>query len=75
MAVLGDAIHSSVDAVNNLFGPAVVRVAANAPDEQHPYGHAKSETLEALVIVMLLSVSIFELARGAIARLAYIEPC
>lgn len=69
LAVLGDAIHSSVDVVNNLFGLAVVRVAAKGPDEDHPYGHAKFETLGALVIVVLLSVSIFELARGAVTRL------
>lgn len=70
LAVLGDAIHSSVDVINNLFGLAMIRVAAKAPDADHPYGHAKFETLGALVIVVLLSVSIFELGRGAVARLA-----
>jgi cation diffusion facilitator family transporter len=70
LAVFGDAIHSSADAVNNLLGLAVVRVAAKAPDAEHPYGHAKFETLGALVIVMMLSVSIFELARSAVGRLA-----
>src|SRR5688572_2805953 len=69
LAVFGDAIHSSVDVVNNLFGLAVIRVAAKGPDAEHPYGHAKFETLGALLIVVLLSVSIFELARGAVTRL------
>jgi cation diffusion facilitator family transporter len=69
LAVFGDAIHSSVDVTNNLFGLAVVRLAAKGPDEDHPYGHAKFETLGALLIVVLLSVSIFELVRGAVARL------
>lgn len=69
LAVVGDAIHSSVDAVNNLFGLAVVQLAAKGPDDEHPYGHAKFETLGALLIVVLLSVSIFELVRGAIMRL------
>jgi cation diffusion facilitator family transporter len=58
-----------VDAVNNLFGLAVVRLASKAPDEDHPYGHAKFETLGALLIALLLSLSIFELVRGAVARL------
>jgi cation diffusion facilitator family transporter len=69
LAVFGDALQSSVDAVNNLFAIAVVRVASKAPDEDHPYGHAKFETLGALLIALLLALSIFELVRGAIARL------
>lgn len=69
LAVFGDALQSSVDAVNNLFGLAVVRLASKAPDEDHPYGHAKFETLGALLIALLLSLSIFELVRGAVARL------
>jgi cation diffusion facilitator family transporter len=47
----------------------VVRLASKAPDEDHPYGHAKFETLGALLIALLLALSIFELVRGAIARL------
>ncbi|HEX7337297.1 MAG TPA: cation diffusion facilitator family transporter, partial [Gemmatimonadales bacterium] len=69
LAVFGDALQSSVDAVNNLFALFVVRVASKAPDEDHPYGHAKFETLGALLIALLLALSIFELVRGAIGRL------
>jgi cation diffusion facilitator family transporter len=69
LAVFGDALQSSVDSANNLFAIFVVRVAAKAPDEEHPYGHAKFETLGALLIALLLALSIFELVRGAITRL------
>jgi cation diffusion facilitator family transporter len=69
LAVFGDALQSSVDAVNNLFAIFVVRVAYKAPDEDHPYGHAKFETLGALLIALLLALSIFELVRGALVRL------
>lgn len=69
LAVFGDALQSSVDAVNNLFALFVVRLASKAPDEEHPYGHAKFETLGALLIALLLALSIFELVRGAIGRL------
>jgi cation diffusion facilitator family transporter len=69
LAVFGDALQSSVDAANNFFAIAVVRLASKAPDEDHPYGHAKFETLGALLIALLLALSIFELVRGAIARL------
>jgi len=69
LAVLGDAIHSSVDALNNVLGLAVMRVASKGPDAEHPYGHAKFESLGALLVVVFLSVTIFELMKGAIGRL------
>jgi len=69
LAVIGDAVHSSVDAVYNVLGLIVVRVAAQAPDAEHPYGHRKFETLGALGICVVLSVTCFELVRSAIGRL------
>jgi len=69
LSVLADAAHSSVDAFNNLMGLMLARVAAQAPDEEHPYGHAKFETLGALAIVAFLSITVYELVGAAIGRL------
>lgn len=69
LGVLGDAVHSSVDATNNVLALAVIWIAARAPDEDHPYGHEKFETLGALAIVVFLSITCFELAKGAVTRL------
>jgi cation diffusion facilitator family transporter len=74
LSVLGDAVHSSVDALNNVLALVVVRVAAREPDDDHPYGHGKFETLGALAIVGFLSVTCFELARGAVGRLTATHP-
>lgn len=74
LAVLGDALHSSVDAVNNVLALVVVRVAARAPDEDHPYGHGKFESLGALALVGFLSITCFELARGAVEHLVGSHP-
>lgn len=74
LAVLGDTLHSAVDALNNVLALVVVRVASKAPDEDHPYGHGKFETLGALLIVGFLSITCFELVRGAIGRLAQTHP-
>src|SRR5437870_10766334 len=68
LAVFGGALDSSVDALNNVLALIVVRVAAKAPDEDHPYGHGKFETLGALAIVGFLSVTCFELVRQAVYR-------
>ncbi|MGH7531035.1 MAG: cation diffusion facilitator family transporter [Gemmatimonadales bacterium] len=69
LAVLGDALHSSVDSLYNVLGLIVIRVAAQGPDEDHPYGHRKFETLGALAIVIFLSITCFELVRSAVLKL------
>jgi len=69
LAVLGDGVHASVDALNNVIALVVMRVASVGPDADHPYGHGKFETLGALIIVGFLSVSCFELVKGAAASL------
>src|SRR5574342_857138 len=69
LAILGSAVDSCVDALNNVLALIVVRVAAKEPDEDHPYGHGKSETLGALAIVGFLSITCFGLVRGAVNHL------
>lgn len=69
LSVLGAALESSLDLLNNVVGMILVSVAARAPDETHPYGHAKFETLGALAIVTFLSISCFELLREGIVQL------
>src|SRR5437773_12538106 len=69
LAVLGDAVHSSVDAAYNVLGLVVVRAAAREPDNDHPYGHGRFETLGALANVVFLSVTCFLLMRSAIGCL------
>src|SRR5438128_1786333 len=69
LAILGSALDSSVDALNNVLALIVVRVAAKEPDEDHPYGHGKFETLGALAIVGFLSITCFELVRGSVNQL------
>jgi cation diffusion facilitator family transporter len=70
LAVLGAALDSAVDALNNGLAMLLVRVAAKEPDDEHPYGHGKFETLGTLAIVGFLSISCFELVRGAVNHLA-----
>lgn len=69
LAVLGDAAHSGVDALNNLVALTAIFFAAAPPDEEHPYGHGKFETLGAFAIAGFLSITCFELLRAAVTRL------
>src|SRR5260221_11279866 len=63
-SVLGDAIHSSVDALNNLAFMVLIRLANAEPDADHPYGHGKFESAGALLILVFLSVTCFGLLTG-----------
>src|SRR3954468_7755695 len=69
LTVLGAALESGLDALNNVIGMLLVSIAARAPDEDHPYGHDKFETLGALGIVGFLSISCFELMREGVMAL------
>jgi cation diffusion facilitator family transporter len=69
LTVLGAALESGLDMLANLIGIMLVGVAAREPDEDHPYGHDKFETLGAIGIVGFLSISCFELLREGVAAL------
>lgn len=68
LTVLGATFESFLDALNNVVAMLVVTLAARGPDEDHPYGHDKFETMGAIGIVVFLSISCYELLRGAVTR-------
>jgi cation diffusion facilitator family transporter len=74
LTVIGATLESFLDALNNVIAVVIVALAARGPDEDHPYGHDKFETMGALAIVGFLSISCFELIRGGIARLTAPPP-
>src|SRR5262249_2519290 len=74
LTVLGAALESTLDMLNNGIGLALVGVAARAPDDCHPYGHDQFEPLGPLAIVGFLSISCFELLREGIGALLEHRP-
>jgi len=71
LTVLGAALESGLDLLNLAIGMTLVSVAARAPDEDHPYGHDKFESLGTLAIVGFLSISCFELIREAVEQVLH----
>lgn len=69
LAVLGAALESGLDMLNNVMGILLVSLAAQAPDDDHPYGHDKFETLGAIGIVGFLSITCFELLQEGVHKL------
>ena len=70
LALLGDGLNTSIDVLSNVAGLIVVRIAAKAPDDDHPYGHRKIETLASYSITVLLGIAFYEIVSAAIQRLA-----
>jgi len=68
LAVLGDAIHSLTDVINNIVAWFVTRHSAKPADSRHPYGHRKFETVAVFALAALLAVLAFELVLHAITR-------
>lgn len=69
LSVISDAIHSSVDSLNNVVGLVVMRYATAEADEDHPYGHAKFETLAAFAIAGFLFVTCYQIGLSAFKKL------
>jgi cation diffusion facilitator family transporter len=68
LAVIGDAIHSLTDVMNNIVAWIVMRVSSAPADLEHPYGHRKFETIAVFGLAAILVVLAFELALQAIRR-------
>ena len=50
IAMIADGFHSLTDTAANVVGLIAMSVAQQPPDEDHPYGHRRFETLAALII-------------------------
>lgn len=69
LSIIGDSVHSGIDSINNMIALFMIKLASEPPDKQHPYGHAKFETLGALAVVAFLAITSFELIEKSIIRL------
>jgi cation diffusion facilitator family transporter len=68
-ALVADGIHSLSDLLSDLLVLVAGRRASQAPDRDHPYGHARYETVATLVLGLLLVAVAIGIAWDAIHRL------
>ncbi|NLJ79544.1 MAG: cation transporter [Firmicutes bacterium] len=54
LVVLSDAAHSGSDALSTILVLLGLHVSRQPPDEKHPYGHSRAETVVAKVIALIL---------------------
>src|SRR5271165_6258163 len=56
LALISEALHSSVDVIATIITWMVVRVSDRPADAEHHYGHGKLESISALGVISLLYV-------------------
>src|SRR5579875_4009955 len=69
IAILTEAVHSSIDLVASLVAYFSVRIADEPADERHSYGHVKVENLAAAFEGLLILVGSAAIAFEAVRRL------
>jgi cation diffusion facilitator family transporter len=74
VGVLSDALESSVNIVAAIFTAWAVGIASRPPDEGHPYGHDKAESLSSLLEALLIGVAAALVMSAALERLSNPKP-
>ena len=69
VSVLSDGFHSLTDTASNIVALVGVRIASQPPDDDHPYGHRKFETMASVGILIFLLLVLFQVMSAAVARL------
>src|SRR5437588_60964 len=70
ISILSDGFHSLTDAASNVVGLVGVQAAGRPPDEDHPYGHRKYETVAAAAVTLFLLLVMIEVLRNAFNHLS-----
>jgi cation diffusion facilitator family transporter len=68
-ALVADGIESLLDLFSSLLIWAALKYAAKPPDEDHPYGHGKAESLASLIGALVLAIAGALIAHNSIITL------
>jgi cation diffusion facilitator family transporter len=70
ISILSDGFHSLTDSASNVVGLVGISAAGQPPDEDHPYGHRKYETVAAAALIVFLLLLFIEILRNAFNHLS-----
>ncbi len=74
VGLLSDALESLVNLAGAIFALAMVTVAAQPPDDEHPYGHHKAEYFSSGFEGVLILVAALAIIWAAVHRLLVPQP-
>ena len=73
VAIVADAFNNLSDAASSVITLVGFRLAAQAADEEHPFGHGRMEYLAGLVVSMAILLMGFELGKTSVEKLLHPE--
>ncbi|PLR80063.1 cation-efflux pump [Bacillus canaveralius] len=68
-ALIADAVHSASDISGSLAVFIGLRASRQPPDEDHPYGHGKAESIAAIIVAVLMVMIGFEVGKASFEAL------
>jgi cation diffusion facilitator family transporter len=68
VSILSDGFHSLTDSASNVVALIGISVARRPPDDDHPYGHRKYETMASLGILLFLLLVMIQVVSAAMDR-------
>lgn len=71
-ALIADAVHSASDIAGSFAVYIGLKAAKQPPDEDHPYGHGKAESIAAIIVAVLLLLVGIEIGKSSIT--AFFKP-
>lgn len=69
IAITADAMNNLSDATGSVVTLIGFRLSEKPADEEHPYGHARSEYLSALAVAALILIIGFDLAKTSVQKI------
>lgn len=71
-ALTADAVHSASDVAGSFAVYLGLKAAKQPPDDDHPYGHGKAESIAAIIVAVLLFLVGIEMGKSSIT--AFFKP-
>lgn len=69
MAVVGDGIDSASDIITSVIGLFAARISNKPPDQEHPYGHERAETIATKLLSFIIAFAGFQLLVSTVGQL------
>ncbi|PTM58917.1 cation diffusion facilitator family transporter [Desmospora activa] len=74
VAILSEAIHSSLDLMASIMAYFSVKISNKPPDREHPYGHGKIENISGTIETLLIVVAGIWIIVESTKKLMHPEP-
>ena len=74
LAISADAVNNLSDASSSVIALLGFRIAAKPADDEHPYGHGRTEYLAGLAVSVMILLIGLELAKTSVGKIMAPEP-